>query len=280
MTNGGTATAAGSRAVARRRVTVMHRHYGRSRIPRRRIPVFGGTGGSVSPAWHGQSDDGFWHPAVERSREAGVKWIAFGIALALHVVALLITLPELRTAPQPEKKHNYVVVRKYVPPPPRIERRKTVTKRLTRKVPLPDPTPQEPEPIREPEPEIEPPRLPDDFEILLGVPEAPPAVGTGSPLIAGVGDVTNPVRIKASYVKPVYPEMAQLARTEGQVILQAVIETDGAVSEAVVLRSKEPGLGFEASAIQAVTQWRYEPATQDGRPVAVYFTVVVDFTLF
>jgi hypothetical protein len=31
--------------------------------------------------------------------------------------------------------------------------------------------------------------------------------------------------------------------------------------------------------MEAVAQWRYEPATLSGRPVAVYLTVVVDFAL-
>ena len=46
-----------------------------------------------------------------------------------------------------------------------------------------------------------------------------------------------------------------------------------------ILRSNRPNMGFEDAALAAVKQWRYEPATQNGRPVDVYFTVVVDFTL-
>jgi hypothetical protein len=37
--------------------------------------------------------------------------------------------------------------------------------------------------------------------------------------------------------------------------------------------------GFEGSAATAVGCWRYNPATRDGKPVCVYFTVVVDFRL-
>ena len=46
-----------------------------------------------------------------------------------------------------------------------------------------------------------------------------------------------------------------------------------------VIRVNRPSLGFEESAILAVLQWRYEPALQNGKPVEVYFTVVVDFSL-
>jgi periplasmic protein TonB len=91
--------------------------------------------------------------------------------------------------------------------------------------------------------------------------------------------VTNPVLIPESKVEPQFPEMARTARTPGRVILQAVVEPDGTVGEVRVLRCTRPYVGFEESAIQAVKQWRYEPATQNGRPVAVYFTVLVEFQL-
>ena len=62
-------------------------------------------------------------------------------------------------------------------------------------------------------------------------------------------------------------------------ILQAIIHADGSVGELEVLRCNRPSMGFEESAIFAVSQWRYSPATQNGRPVEVYFTVFVEFKL-
>jgi protein TonB len=100
------------------------------------------------------------------------------------------------------------------------------------------------------------------------------------PLRPGIGNhVTNPVLIPASKVEPDYPEVARQARLDGRVILEAVVEPDGTVGEINVLRCTRPYVGFEESAIRAVKQWRYEPATQNGRPVAVYFTVLVEFQL-
>ena len=140
----------------------------------------------------------------------------------------------------------------------------------------PDPTPDEPEPIREPEPEIEPQPLPPDVEFEIGDLEPPPPSG---PQMAGVGGVSNPVPIKDSQTEPDYPEIARVARMEGNVVLQAIIRKDGTVGELEVLRTSRPGTGFEEAAIEAVKTWRYEPAMQNNRPVEVYFTVVVDFTL-
>lgn len=209
--------------------------------------------------------------------EKGVKWIALAVAVSLHVVVLLLQFPEFKRAAVLQKRDNVIVVKKYVPPPPRVERRQIVKKKITKKVPIPDPTPDEPEPIREPEPEIldlEP--IPPDFEVLIGTPEAPPPPQV---LLAGVGDVTNPMLIESSKTKPEYPELARAARIEGNVILQAIIARDGGVGSLEVLRCNRPAMGFEEAAIAAVQSWRYEPATQSGRPVEVYFTVVVDFIL-
>ena len=206
------------------------------------------------------------------------KYITWGFvaAVIIHLVFLVIPLPKFDRTIVPKKETNVVVVRKYVPPPPKIVRKQIVRKKLTRKVPIPDPTPDEPEPIREPEPEIEPEILPPDAEFIIGDPEPPPPQG---PLLAGVGGVTNPTRIAESYIQPVYPELARKAKIEGKVFLQAVVEKDGDVGEVALLRCNRPGLGFEEAAIEAVEQWQYEPATQAGRPVDVFITVIVDFTL-
>jgi protein TonB len=198
------------------------------------------------------------------------------VAIAIHLIVLIAPLPDFKRAMKPKTPKKAVFVRKYVPPPPPVQKRQVQKKKLTKKVPIPDPTPDEPEPIREPEPEIEPEPLPPDAEIFIGVPEPPPPTG---PVLAGVDGVTNPERIPESYIKPVYPELARKARIETKLILQAVIHKDGSVGEIDVLQCKRPGLGFEEEAISAVSQWRYKPALQNGRPVEVYFTIRVDFTL-
>jgi len=212
------------------------------------------------------------------SRDTGLLGKMFLVAAFLHVAVVFIPFPEFKDAVLPQRVQNVIVVKKYVPPPPRIERQQVVRRQLTKKVPIPDPTPDEPEPIREPEPEVydEAPPLPPDAEYVIGVPEAPPPSG---PVLAGVGDVSNPVLIQETKVQPEYPELARIARVEGSVILQAVIQSDGSVAEVEVLRCNRPDRGFEDSAIAAVRQWKYKPALQNGKPVAVYFNVYVEFKL-
>lgn len=97
--------------------------------------------------------------------------------------------------------------------------------------------------------------------------------------MAGTGGVGIPELIQASKVQPDYPEAARTAGIEGKVFLQAVINTDGTVGEIKILREPDGNHGFAASAIAAVSQWRYRPAMKDGQPVPVYFTVMISFAL-
>jgi TonB family protein len=93
-------------------------------------------------------------------------------------------------------------------------------------------------------------------------------------------DRLAPPQLKpASRTSPAYPSLARRARLEGNVILEATIDTTGAVGEVCLVRSTRPNVGFEASAFAAVTTWRYRPATLDGTPVPVRFRLMVGFGL-
>ena len=110
-----------------------------------------------------------------------------------------------------------------------------------------------------------------------GTGEIPGAAGLGSsedPIPIG-GDVRAPVLVHR--VEPDYPEMARKARLEGTSILQAVIGTNGEVENLKVLAPSHSAL--DASALDAVSRWRYRPATLNGRLVRVYLTVTVRFRL-
>jgi protein TonB len=81
---------------------------------------------------------------------------------------------------------------------------------------------------------------------------------------------------KIADARPLYPEVARQARVEGTVILEAVIDTTGRVTQLRVLRSVPL---LDQAAIEAVQQWRYTPSTYNGRPVSVLMTITVRFTL-
>jgi protein TonB len=86
--------------------------------------------------------------------------------------------------------------------------------------------------------------------------------------------------MKAPYkvvdVAPVYPPVAQRARVQGVVILEAVIDAQGRVASVHVLRSIAL---LDQAAVDAVKQWRFTPALLNTEPVPVVMTVTVNFTL-
>ncbi|HEX2835584.1 MAG TPA: energy transducer TonB [Thermoanaerobaculia bacterium] len=79
-----------------------------------------------------------------------------------------------------------------------------------------------------------------------------------------------------SKVDAVATAMARRARVSGVVIVEIVIEADGHVSAGRVLKPLPFGLG--EAALDAVRQWKYEPARDaNGKPVPCYLNVVVNF---
>ena len=123
-----------------------------------------------------------------------------------------------------------------------------------------------------------------------------PDLGSGLPLGIEIGDalgpppppepprVVAPVRVgglireprRIAYVSPVYPLIAQAARLEGDVVLEAIIGTDGIVQDLRVVRSSPL---LDEAAVEAVRQWRYTPTLLNGTPVPVVMTVRVSFRL-
>jgi TonB family protein len=79
-----------------------------------------------------------------------------------------------------------------------------------------------------------------------------------------------------SKVQPILPEAARRARIEGTVMIQARVLEDGTVGETRIVKSI-PAL--DGAAIAAVRQWRFKPATSEGKPVAVWVAVPIKFSL-
>ena len=106
--------------------------------------------------------------------------------------------------------------------------------------------------------------------LKAGPPSNPDA--TGAYRIGG--GLMPPKKIKD--VAPVYPPIAQEARVQGVVIMEARVDEHGNVSDVRVLRSIPL---LDKAAIDAVRQWQYTPTTMNGVAVPVIMTLTVNFTL-
>jgi TonB family protein len=83
--------------------------------------------------------------------------------------------------------------------------------------------------------------------------------------------------IVLQHVNPPYSEKARVNKTTGTVRLEITVRSDGIVEDVVVRRSL--GDGLDESAIQAIQQWRFSPATRDGVRVSVRVQVEMHFKL-
>jgi len=205
---------------------------------------------------------------------------ALFVAAVAHAGFLMIVWPHQAAEPAREviratlqPLEDYIVRKPPPPPEPRVEKPRT-----PRKVPMPDAPPIETtmlEPL--PIPVVNTPVEINLPAVNIPSPPAPPATAPPAPAeLLRVGSaIAAPVRL--IFVKPRYTEIARRARLEGMVILDMVIERDGAIREIKVLRGL--ALGLTDAAVTAVRQWRYEPTTVGGRTVPVRMTVTVRFGL-
>ena len=213
------------------------------------------------------------------------------VSIVLHLVVLLvlvvIPLVDL-VVPIPAMTMQTYVLAAPLPPPPAVLRRFAP----------PSPTPSASGPVAPtrapdtitPEPADTTPAIATSGAVegaLPGVgveggvgppPPLPPPIVPEPPHASGpirVAQLPEPPR-KTVDVRPVYPEVARAARREGTVILEAMLDATGRVTQLRVIRS-EPLL--DQAALDAVRQWRYTPSMYGGRPVSVLMTITVRFTL-
>jgi protein TonB len=104
--------------------------------------------------------------------------------------------------------------------------------------------------------------------------------GTGGGIGGGVfkvgGGISAPQPIATP--DPDYTEEARKAKTQGTCVLAMIVDAEGKPRDIRVLRGL--GFGLDAKAMEAVKQWRFQPAQKDGHAVNVQINVEVAFKLF
>ncbi len=215
--------------------------------------------------------------AQEERQDSKIFRISVAIAVVFHIVLFWMQWPSFAgaaSAADQQKAKIYVVKQVKFKQPPKQEMQQ-IPKPKTKKVPIPDPTPDEPEPIRDEQKDENIDFVPDE-NLVLGVPDAPPAPEPEGPIRFVVGgNITEPRKISGP--NPLYPEAARRARIQGVVVLECVIGKDGEVDSVKVLRGLP--LGLTEAAVDAVNKWRFEPSTLNGKPVEVLYILTVRFNL-
>ena len=218
---------------------------------------------------------------------------AVPVSIGLHLVALFLFLVIPLTAkivlPMVSVDLPEYVRLAPMPPPPEVAAPQTRGAERTAVAPSP-PTSAPP---RIPDEPLEPPRY-----TAVGPPPVeglPPGSGDGfgtsvnpappSVLMPPVPQKpSGPVRVvdlpvapkKTIDARPIYPEIARLARREGTVVLEAVLDPTGHVTQLRVIQSVPM---LDQAAMDAVRQWRYTPSTYNGHPVSVLMTITIRFKL-
>ncbi|HZQ24255.1 MAG TPA: energy transducer TonB [Terriglobales bacterium] len=100
--------------------------------------------------------------------------------------------------------------------------------------------------------------------------------GTGGGVFRVGGGVSAPRPVFTP--DPEYSEEARKAKYQGTCVLWLIVGPDGHPRDIRVARTL--GLGLDEKAIEAVKQWKFEPAMKDGKPVAVQINVEVSFRLY
>jgi TonB family protein len=75
----------------------------------------------------------------------------------------------------------------------------------------------------------------------------------------------------------IYPEEARKNKIEGKVTIQIYIDKEGKIRKTRIVQSDNPLLA--EAAINALTQTTFTPALQQGKPVGVWMTIPLTFSL-
>lgn len=78
-------------------------------------------------------------------------------------------------------------------------------------------------------------------------------------------------------VRPDYPESMRQAKSMGRIVLDGVIDEKGCVRSLHVHDTSDADFG--PAAIEAARQWLFQPATEDGRPIKVYYSLTINFDI-
>lgn len=119
-----------------------------------------------------------------------------------------------------------------------------------------------------------------DLSDLPPPPPAPEPTDESSYIFVAYDTPPEPIGGWSSiYKKVVYPEIAVRAGVEGVVYLKVLVNEQGGVDDAQVMKPSGVDVGFEEAALQAARKIKWKPALQREHPVKVWIGFPVQFKL-
>lgn len=120
-----------------------------------------------------------------------------------------------------------------------------------------------------------------DVEVATAAPPEATALEAKASIAPSSSDAQDatgdtPARV-TRHVRPVYPKRAQEQGVKGLVKLRVLVLKSGKVAMVRVADVEPEGYGFEPAAVAAVEQWRFAPASVQGRAVEGFTDVTVEF---
>jgi protein TonB len=247
----------------------------------------------------------FSDSVLDFGRQSKRKAFATTTSFILNCLAVCLALlvPLMFTEELPKAQLLTLLVAPAPPPPPpppaaeavqRVVRQIQTDMLSSGQLRTPSRIPQKVQMIKEED--VPPPMPANSGGVVGGVPGGIPGGQLGG-VIGGIVSATSsmavpkfapvaPQRVRISQgvtkgllirrVEPTYPPLARSARVQGEVVLSAIISTNGEI-ENLQLVSGHPML--VPAALTAVKQWRYKPYLLNGQPTEVETTITVIFTL-
>jgi TonB family protein len=100
--------------------------------------------------------------------------------------------------------------------------------------------------------------------------------GIGGGVYMPGGGVSEPKLIYS--IEPEFSDEARRAKYQGVVLIALIVDAQGNPQGVHVARAL--GMGLDEKAMEAVRQYKFKPAMKDGKPVACYANIEVNFRLY
>jgi periplasmic protein TonB len=225
-------------------------------------------------------------PAEKLTRESPFALVA---VTALHLLLLMglahhVREPRLAVVPP-------AVVGMLVTAPPKVEPLPLPIVDQTRPVPQPvvrrQPTPSLPtaapskRAVTASPPELVAPVLAESAAVQAPPSPAPVHVTAPAPAPVVAPEPVVPPRADAAHLNnpaPAYPPISRRLGEQGRVQLDVYILADGSVGE-IKLRRSSGYAQLDQAALEAVRNWRYEPARRGNEAIAFWYVQPVTFSL-